>query len=121
MNPVDWSIRQHIYEQLQNEDCVDLQLGIPDWKDSSYRDYSDAIGFKLNTNDDSPKIKILIKNCVVKCILATHIMAHHVILTIEVDPSVPEFEQLNDFYKLLLESLGRRTHWSIDTWRDAAF
>lgn len=104
MNPVDWAIRQHIFEQLQSENCIDLRLGISDWKDCSYKDYSEAIGFKLNTSHDSPKIKILVNDCLVRCILVRHIMNPQTILRLDIDPTVPEFKQLNGFYRALIDA-----------------
>lgn len=46
MNPIDWSIRQHLFEKLLSSGkCINLRLG-SEWQDSSYDDYEESIYFQ---------------------------------------------------------------------------
>lgn len=100
MNQIDWSIRQYLYDRLINDErFVNVQLGV-NWRDTTYHDYSEAIGFLL-TKNDFPRVVVLIKESSVKCLLIPHIMVVKSIFSIDIDPYLPNFPQLNNFEDII--------------------
>lgn len=102
MNKIDWAIREHIFEILQNrEECTELHIG-SDYQDASRVDYSESISFIFKLYK---RAFITVESCAITCNLCHTAFKYASVGCIIIDPAVPGFSKVDEAVENILLAL----------------